>query len=147
LFSRLFSAGLVGLLISGAGPAIAAGRPEHSHIVVSAAAACFGSPLRVGDTLPSDPADPLRTVDDIYSIWGGPGGAAEIGWFYFGSDRKSIFLQYNYASIAAYGARALGIHLDSVASPGAFGTLVQWNHQRVADRYRMLKCTTRTNVG
>jgi hypothetical protein len=93
--------------------------------------------------LPTDPSEPLQTVSDIYSIWGGPEGAVEIAWFYFANDGKTIFLQYNYASIATYGARALGIRLDSVATPGGFGSIVPWNHQPVARRYRVMQCKVR----
>jgi hypothetical protein len=105
-------------------------------------AGCAGAPIRVGATLPTDPSEPLQTVTDIYSVWGGPEGAVEIAWFYFADDGKTIFLQYNYASIATYGARALGIRLDSVATPGGFGSVVRWNHQPVARRYRVMKCTS-----
>jgi hypothetical protein len=105
---------------------------------------CAGSPVRVGASLPTDPSEPLQTVTDIYSVWGGPEGSVEIAWFYFANDGKTIFLQYNYASIATYGARALGIRLDSVATPGGFGAIVPWNHQPVARRYRVTKCKTRT---
>ncbi len=87
-----------------------------------------------------DPSEPLLTVTDIYSVWGGPENTVEIAWFYFAGDGKTIFLQYNYASIATYGKRALGITFDSVASPAGFGALVRWNHQPVARHYRVMKC-------
>jgi hypothetical protein len=103
-------------------------------------AGCAGSPIRVGSNLPTDPSEPLQTVSDIYSVWGGPEGSVEIAWFYFAGDGKTIFLQYNYASIATYGAHALGIALDSVAAPGGFGSIVRWNHHPVARRYRVMKC-------
>ena len=103
--------------------------------------------MHVGESLPTNPAEPLQTIDDIYTIWGGTAGTAEIGWFYFANDHKTIFLQYNYASIAAYGTRSLGIRLDSVASPGGFGAIVPWNHQAVARRYHVVKCVTRSSLG
>jgi hypothetical protein len=114
----------------------AATRPDPA----ATGAGCFGSPVHVGASLPTDPAEPLQTVTDIYSVWGGPAGSVEIAWFYFAGDGKTIFLQYNYASIATYGAHALGIALDSVATSGAFGSIVRWNHQPVARRYRIVKC-------
>jgi hypothetical protein len=113
-----------------------AARPQ----AVRTAGGCPDSPVHVGASLPTDPAEPLLTVADIYSVWGGPENTVEIAWFYFAGDGKTIFLQYNYASIAAYGTRALGIRLDSVAAPGGFGALVRWNHQPVARHYRVMKC-------
>jgi hypothetical protein len=108
---------------------------------------CSGAPVRVGASLPTDPSEPLQTVSDVYSVWGGPEGAVEIAWFYFANDGKTIFLQYNYASIATYGAHALGITLDSVATPGGFGAIVPWNHQPVARRYRVVKCAAPSSFG
>jgi len=109
-------------------------------------AGCAGAPVRTGANLPTDPSQPLQTVTDIYSVWGGPEGTVEIGWLYFANDGKTIFLQYNYASIATYGAAALGIRLDSVATPGGFGAIVPWNHQPVAHRYRVMQCKRKTRL-
>ena len=117
-------------------------RPSRSEPVWTSAG-CAGSSIRVGATLPTDPSEPLQTVSDIYSVWGGPEETVEIAWFYFANDGKTIFLQYNYASIATYGAQALGIRLDSVATSGGFGSIVRWNHHPVARRYRIMKCKTR----
>jgi len=103
--------------------------------------------VQAGATLPTDPSQPLQVATDIYSVWGGPESAVEIAWLYFAGDGKTIFLQYNYASIATYGKRALGISLDSVATAAGFGAIVPWNHQPIARHYRIIKCAVPEATG